>query len=561
VVTPLDEGEVRAAAELLRKRGVLSVAIVFLNDYLNGEHEERAAEIVMEILPDAYVSISSRLNREINEFERTSTTVVNAYLGPVFRTYVMDLEKELAKGGYSQPLLLMHSGGGLLPSGSITDVPARTVNSGPAAGVMAAAEIAREASLENVISFDMGGTSTDISVVLGGRPREVTEFSPEFGVPIRFPSVDVVAIGAGGGSIAWIDQAGYPKVGPQSAGASPGPACYGAGGELPTVTDANVVLGRLGSGTLLAGTLPLDVELATSAIKKHFADPLGMSVEEAALGIIRIANTNMANAIHVATVQRGLDPREFDLMAFGGAGPMHAVEVARELGIPKVLVPAAPGVTSARGLLGAHVAHDRASTHIRPLAGLDLAELNRALDAMAKSVEQALARDGIPAKQRTIERLVDFRYVGQMKALTMRLPAAHLKAGDLPRLRTEFFARYQAAYRYVTEDIAIEVSTVRVRGSGRLGHAGAASVPARPAGARGGVHKAEPRPSANMGQTISVRFPQGWVKCAIHSRTTMKIGSRVKGPAIVRQEDTTTVLPPGSSGVIDAAGNLRIAVG
>jgi N-methylhydantoinase A len=556
IITPLDESALGDAADLLRQRGVQAVAIVLINAYVNSVHEERAEQIVREILPDAYISISSRLNREINEFERTSTTVVNAYLGPIFRNYVQDLERELARDGYERPLLLMHSGGGLLPSSSVTDVPARTVNSGPAAGVMAAAEIARDASLARVISFDMGGTSSDISVVIDGQPREVTEFSPEFGVPIRFPSVDVVAIGAGGGSIGWIDEAGYPKVGPRSAGASPGPACYGAGGELPTVTDANVALGRLGAGTLLAGMLPLDRELAVASIKTHFADPLDMSVDDAAMGIIRIANTNMANAIHVATVQRGLDPREFALVAFGGAGPMHAVEVARELSIPKVLVPAAPGVTSARGLLGANVSHDRASTYIRPIDELDPAQIGETLDEMVADVQAALERDHIPADRRAIERLIDVRYVGQMKALTLRLPDVPLTRAHVPQLKAAFFERYEATYRYVTDDIPIEVSAVRVRGSGLLGRSEALAAPLTPLPSAG-TSDHEP---VTESLVADVCFAEGWQASSIHERRTLGAGTRIIGPAIVRQDDSTTVLPPGASLQVDISGNLVIAV-
>jgi N-methylhydantoinase A len=545
VVVSLDDEDVRHIARILKKREVMAVGIVYLHSYLNAQHEERTAELLRQLLPDLYVCASNEILREANEFERTATTVANAYLGPVFDAYVRGLMERLAAGGYSGPLMIMHSGGGLMPARSIINLPARTVNSGPAAGAVATSALAQRTGHRGVISFDMGGTSTDIAVISDGEPRLVNEVSPEFGLPIRFPSVDLVTIGAGGGSLAWIDPAGYPKVGPGSAGALPGPACYGHGGVEPTVTDANVVLGRLGSENLLGGSLRPQYELAEKAVAT-FSSALDLSVEEGALGILRLAATNMANAVRVMTVQRGLDPREFALVAFGGAGPMHAVEVAQALDIPEVIVPPAPGVLSASGLLFADVVHDYAQTFISHESELDTDQIESSFADLEGRVCAALDRDGVHRSDQRIQRQVDIRYVGQIKAITLGLQGG---AFAFEALRGEFFERYEAQYRFSTQDIPLEVSALRVRGT--------ASVARHAATANGGGwrHADELQEGARR-----IRFDEGWFDTPVRSRYSLRPGDTCAGPLVLEQEDTTTVLPPDVTAVVDPDLTLRVTI-
>ncbi|MFN0156114.1 MAG: hydantoinase/oxoprolinase family protein [Gaiella sp.] len=543
VVTPLDEAAAREAAALLARRGVEAVAVVFLHSYANATHEEQVREILAEALPETYIVTSSSLLPEEQEFERTATTVANAYLGPILRGYVTRLASALETTGFAGGLFVMHSGGGLMPADSIARVPARTVTSGPAAGVIAAAGIGAAAGRRNLLTIDVGGTSADIATVRDGVVRLTRQFSPEFGLPIRFPAIDLVTMGAGGGSIAWLDPAGSPRVGPRSAGAVPGPAAYGRGGTDATVTDANIVLGRLTPGRALAGGLELAPELARAAVSR-FGERLGLGVEEAAAGIIRIANANMARWLRVVTVERGLDPREFTLFAFGGAGPMHAVDLARDLEVPEVLVPLHPGVTSALGLLFSDVVHDYSATLVcreDRLLGGSLDDLLAGLEAHAS---EDLERDGFAPEARSVARLLDLRFVGQIRALTVPLDARTVDE-QWPEVRAAFLLEYEARYQYVPDDLALEVCAARVRANGQIPHpeleqVGAANGPPVPIGAR------------------PVWFDGGLVETTIFARDGLRASQHLVGPALVEQLDTTTVLPPGVRAEVDVFGNLLI---
>jgi N-methylhydantoinase A len=559
VIVSLSEDDVVAAIERLQDYDVQSVAVCFLNSYQNPAHEERVREILKERWPTVYVSISSALLREAQEFERTSTTVVNAYVGPILAGYLEELERRLKRSGFEGRLMIMHSGGGLLPAESALAIPARTVTSGPAAGAMAAegftvsgapaagamlAEgLASTLGIKQLISLDMGGTSADIAVVRDGRTLLINEYVPEFGTPIRFPAVDLITIGAGGGSIAWIDSAGSPRVGPQSAGAVPGPAAYGRGGTEATVTDANLVLGRLSSETKLAGRLTLDPEPARLAVER-FGSTLGLNTRDAALGIVDIANSNMARAIRVMTVERGLDPRQFVLLPFGGAGPMHACELADGLGISHVLVPIAPGVTSALGTLFVDVVHDVARSYIASLSRVDAQQVERVFRELEDAARNALTTDRTPKELQRLERSLDLRYVGQVKALTIPIPNTTFTAVELAAARRTFLDEYQRQYHYITEDIEMELAVIRVRGRGLQEKV---QLPAHPKG--GAVH-----PIA----TRRLEFRSGSFEAPVFSRDHLGSGVTLSGPAIIEQLDSTTVLPPSWRLVVDPQGNLSV---
>ena len=562
VVTGLDEEQVAAALERLEVEEIEALAVCFLHAYANPSHERRVRELVRARRPDLYVSLSSDLLREPQEFERTSTTVANSYVGPILARYVERLEQRLVAGGFRGRLMIMHSGGGLLTSRAAVAVPARTVTSGPAAGAMAAQSfgssgapaagaraaeaLAAAARRDHVISLDMGGTSADIAVVRDGRTLLINEYSPEFGLPIRFPSVDLLTIGAGGGSIAWVDPAGAARVGPQSAGAVPGPACYGRGGSDATVTDANVVLGRLPERTRLAGSLELDAAAAQAAVER-FGAPLGLSAEQAALGILEIANSNMARAIRVMTVERGLDPRLFVLVAFGGAGPLHACELASELAIGEVLVPLAPGVTSALGTLYVDVIHDVGRSHIVPLRILDPAAVEALFVELEAEAVRLLEEDLVAPERRRLERTLDLRYLGQIKTLTIDVEEGRFDAAALERAHDAFLAEYRRRYHYATDEIELELSVVRVRGRG---------VHDRPA--------LPPSPTTGEAEPVDrrrVHFRRGVADTPALRREGLGPTAVLDGPVIVEQIDTTTLVPPGWRLEVDVAGNLRLTAG
>ena len=394
VLAPLVEEEAREIAERLRQRQVSTVAICFVNSYVNPVHEKRMREILEAELPGVSISTSSEVLPEIFEHERFSTTVANAVLAPLVGDYTRRMGERLAEGGYRGDLLLLHSGGGVMTPKSAERLAVRLAASGIAAGAIASRHIATLCGFENAIGLDMGGTSTDISLVYGGEVRLTKEWFVEYGYPIVFPSIEVLTIGAGGGSIAWIDQAGALRNGPQSAGADPGPACYGHGNELPTNTDANLVLGRLGDN-LIGGAMVLDRADAERAVAEHVAAPLGLGTEEAALAILQVANANMADAVRLISIRRGYDPREFALVVFGGAGPLHGVALARELSIPTVLVPPNPGITSALGCLLVDIRHDLSVMYLARTDRIDPGDVEAEFERLEAEARERLGAEGL----------------------------------------------------------------------------------------------------------------------------------------------------------------------
>lgn len=544
ILTPINEDGLRRCVGVLQSRGVESIAISFLHSYRNPVHELRAREVIREIWPEVPISISSELLREPREFERTATTVVNAYVTPILNNYVTRLQSLLKEAGFSGRLMIMHSGGGLFPAETCLRASSRTITSGPAGGVMAAGAIATLAGIENVLSLDMGGTSADIAVIRGGQAAMREDFSPEWGVPIRFPAVDLITIGAGGGSIAWVDAVGRAQVGPQSAGANPGPASYGRGGADPTVTDANVVLGRLAIGNRLAGTLELDVDAGRQAVDR-FSKSVGLSTAEGALGIVAIANSNMARAVRVMTVERGLDPRDFTLLAFGGAGPMHACELAAMLGMPRALIPPSPGVTSALGTLFVDIVHDFSESYITLISSANVNDLTEIFDRLETQGQEQLSLDGVAVESLALERLLDLRFIGQTKSITCPIPSGALSSETLDEVASYFCNQYEERYQHLPTGVPVELAVARVRARG--------------------IHQRPSVPTLKQGAQLTetvrrlVRFPEfGEIDTPVYKRDQLSTGKSLDGPAVIEQYDSTTIVSPGWSASQDKYGNLLL---
>ncbi|HEX6442403.1 MAG TPA: hydantoinase/oxoprolinase family protein [Stellaceae bacterium] len=574
-VTPLDEDGLRAIARKLKADGVQAVAVCLLHAYANPAHERRAKAILTEALPGIAVCISTDILAEFREYERASTVVLNAYLLPVMERYLGSLSALLAdpKGGLgigaAVPVMVMEAAGGLMTVATAREKPVHTVLSGPAGGVVASAHVAELSGFADIITLDMGGTSTDISLILGGRPQVTREASLE-GAPIRIPVIDINAIGAGGGSIAWIDEGGALRVGPRSAEAVPGPACYGRGGMEPTVTDANLVLGRFGADTRLGGELALDAEAAARAIQDRIAGPLGLDPIAAAAGILRVANATMARGIRVVSVERGHDPRALTLVPFGGAGPMHGSPLARELSIPRLLVPPTPGILCALGMLVADLRHDLVQTYLAAHRDLSMDAARAILDPMLAEARRLLEADRVPQERRRIEMRVDMRYIGQSYELPLPLapkipsPAsggglgrgvAELTAADWEALVPAFHAEHARRFGHNDPSAPIEAVSFAVTATGLI------DTPELPRPAEGGK---EPPGEARTGMR-RVYFEAGtagdWAECPVWRREALLAGNEIEGPAIVEEVSATTVLYPGDHARVDAIGSLVVELG
>jgi N-methylhydantoinase A len=549
VVVPLDEADALAQLHALLAEGVEAVAVVFLHAWRNAEHERRVRALVEKEAPGTWVSISSEVSPELREYERASTTVINAGLQPVVAGYVASLEARLAAEQLRAPLRIMQSNGGLVPADRAAARPAHLVISGPAAGVVGALEAGRQAGFPRVITMDMGGTSCDLALV-DGTPR-LAPVKEVDGNPIRLPAFDVHVIGAGGGSVAWIDEGGALRVGPRSAGAEPGPAAYGRGGTEPTVTDANLVLGRLHPEAFAGGAMRLDVQAARAAVEARVARPFGLTVEAAAAGILRVVNALMAENIKVVSVRQGHDPRDFALVAFGGAGPTHAPSL-EGLPVAAILVPPTPGTLSAAGLLATDLRHDCVRTWLGPLAGAPASELEAAFAALEAQAREELAASGVPADRIVLERWAELRYRGQAYEVAVPAgdPGALAAPGGLPALAARFHAEHDRLYAHRVDGAAVELVALRVAGLGRLPR------PAVPAVEPGGP---EPPPAAARGgRPVYFEEAGGWVECPIWERRALRAGNRLAGPAVVEQVDSTTVLPPGQAAVVHATGTLIV---
>jgi N-methylhydantoinase A len=548
VVVPLDEDSARQAVKALRDQAVESMAICFLFSFRNPVHEERVKEICEEVFPEATVSISSEIAPEFREFERTSTTVINAYLTPVVERYLDNLEGQLLSRYGDVDLRIMQASGGSMTTEMAKHRAVNVVNSGPAGGALAAAYVGRLTGDEQVISVDMGGTSFDVGVIDRGEPRVAPESQFE-GFPVKIPILDVEAIGAGGGSLAWVDEGGALNVGPESAGSAPGPACYGLGGEKPTVTDANLVLGRLNPDYFLGGEMKLYPELAKKAITDHVAKPLGVSLEEAASGIIRVVNANMERAISVNSTEKGFDVREFALLPFGGAGPLHAAELAQDLEMKKVVVPPYAGTFSAVGLLVANTRYDYAATVAKNEDQLKPQELLAAFKELEERGKAQLKAQKVSEDQIEVVWSADLRYEGQSYEISTPVVRRDtFTRADIDEIVKQFHDLHYRIYAYGSVDEKVEFINLRVAAIGKvpeisLAHNGA------------GDGDAE---VARKG-TRSVHFPAGgFIDTAIYDRALLQPGHTVKGPALIEEVASTTVITPGLKGTVDEYGNIII---
>ncbi len=548
ILAPLNETEVRTAARRLRDTGIRAIAVCFLFSYLEPRHEQMVKRILAEEIPDAFISVSHEVAPEFREYERFSTTVVNAYLGPIMQRYLSLLRPRLAEIGVSAPAHLTQSNGGIISSESAQRFPARTVLSGPAAGVMGALALGRLASIGYIITFDMGGTSTDVSLIEGGKPQMAND-AVVHGYPLKLPMLDIHTVGAGGGSIASIDAGGLLRVGPRSAGADPGPICYDCGNtDEPTVTDANVVLQVLNPTHLLNGRLAINQAKAKRAIAR-LGERLGLDVMETAQGIISVVVANMAKAIRVISVERGYDPRDYAMLAFGGAGPIHAVRLAHALDIPRVIVPKYPGILCALGLLLTDLRTSTSLTRLRPLT-------NEHADLIAQDFAMLDARaaawfeeERIEPDRRSVSCSIDMRYGGQGYELNIPCPAARIDAAALADLRAAFERAHQQAYGYVAEGEPIQATTLRVDAVGLVPKA---------------EFQPQPPTTTPVADAIAgsrkVWLPEcgGFTDCPIYDRARLGNGHVLTGPAIVDQMDSTTLVLPDQIASIDPFLNLII---
>jgi N-methylhydantoinase A len=539
-IEALDLDAVREAARRLREAGIASVAIVFLHGYANPDHERRARAALLAEHPRCEVSLSSEVLPVFREFERSMVTVLNAYVQPIVGRYVGRLAERLGERGIAAPLAIMKSNGGVVGAEAIRAQAIHTALSGPAAGVIGARLIGEAAGFADVISVDVGGTSADVCLIQGGEAA-VTVEGRVGAWPVPVPMIDIHTIGAGGGSIARVTDDGTLTVGPESAGAVPGPACYGTGGEAPTVTDAHLVLGRI-PAHLLGGEMPLDVERARRAIEERVARPLGLPLEAAACGILDIVNNNMVGAIRLVSVERGHDPRAFALVPFGGAGPLHGAELAALLGMGTVVVPRHPGVLSTFGLLGTEVRNDYARTSLQKPPDYDRAAIAAVYADLERQAGRWLTDEGVPAPRRRLSRLADLRYRHQGFEITVPWPEPDL---SIDALLARFHARHERLYTYALPEAPVEIVTLRLAASGRL------------------QRFALPEQGATEGRrrrtTRRVYFSgHGWVACPCVDRGTLGAGAVVRGPVIVEQPDSTTVVLPRQRARADRCGNLVV---
>jgi N-methylhydantoinase A len=548
VLTALDEVAVRQAAQALLDAGCESLVIHFLHAYANPAHELRAAELARAIWPNDYITMGHALLSEYREYERGTTASVNAAVQPILDRYVRRLQGELEAQGFAHDLLVMNGNGGTVSARLVARDAAKTVMSGPASGVMAAAATLQQSGLANAITYDMGGTSTDVALIHGGVPEVSAELTIAYGLPIHVPMVDVRTVGAGGGSIARINAAGLLTVGPDSAGSEPGPICYGRGGRALTITDANLVLGRLDPGKLLAVKNPVTVEHVRALVDETLARPLGLGVEAAAAAVLRLGNTHMAGAIRMVSLSRGHDPRDFALFAFGGAGPLHAVALARELGLAEVLVPARPGLTNALGCLVADLRQDFVQTLNVPLDSADMDEVARIL---AAQTEQGLAING-EEQAEIIETVVmhgaDMQFRGQTHLIRVALPDRNVSREALQALfEAAYFQRFQVELPEIRAVLVNLVTSV----IGKRRTLPLASL-IDPAG-----HKVSAEAAIVSRRPL---FADGaWHDVPVYQREMLPLGAVFAGPAVVQQVDATTIIEPGWTARVDEIGNLRIS--
>jgi N-methylhydantoinase A len=549
ILRPLDEEGVRGIAEKLEKIGIKGVAVCLLHSYANPAHEKRIKEIFKKQYPEAVVSTSHEILPEFREYERMSTTVINTYVMPIIDRYLQDLRRMMREEGLTADLNVMQSNGGVMTSRSAGEKSVHTILSGPAGGVMGSLAIGTQIGMKNLITVDMGGTSFDICLIHGGKIH-FTKESEIGGHPIKIPMIDIHTIGAGGGSIAWIDPGGSLHVGPQSAGANPGPVCYRLGGEEPTVTDANLVLGRLDPGYYLGGEMSLDAEAAKQAILNKIARPLKLSLEEAAEGIIKVINASMVRGIRKVSVEKGFDAREFSMICFGGGGPLHSLELAEELRIPTVVVPMSPGVNSALGLLIADFRYDYSQTFLRKTQEIDLDSLNQSFKDLEIIAVQQMLDEKIPREEMRILRSVEMRYSGQGYELEVSVSNGTLTEKDLKRINDSFHQLHRQLYGYASPQEVTEFVYLRIAALGKI-----------PKPKFKKEKEGNRKPDRGLKGKRKV-FVQGkYVSLPIYERTLLRPGDKIQGPAVIEQMDSTTFLSNGRQAQVDPYLNLIVTIG
>lgn len=551
----VDADAVRAAALTLRDRGADSLCIFFINSYANDANEKAALAAVTSIWPNEYISAASAILPEIREFERASTAALNAYLQPVVGGYLERLQSGLSDSGFNGELLVVQSNGGVMSAATARALPVRTALSGPAAGVIAAGRIAEASGFDDIITCDMGGTSFDVALIAGGESTLTAQTAVDFGMVVRTPMIEITTIGAGGGSIAWVDRGGLLQIGPQSAGSDPGPACYGPGNDKPTVTDANLVLGRINAARPIGGRLKaLDTEAARRALDMHVGQPLSLDTVAAAEAVLRVANARMAGAIRLISIERGHDPARFTAMPFGGAGALHVGALIKEVGLGRALVPRFPGVTSALGCVLADMRHDRVHTLNSALETLDIAALDSEMLRTASDGRALLEAANVSFDATETRFELDMLYVGQTHTVSVPLPLSDVTPNtrttgvSTQLIKSAFEAAYIATYGRLLAGIGMRVMNLRV-----------AVIGTRP---RFDLYQLAPTAGSRVADAIrgerQVRADGAWHQAVVYERLALPVGAKIPGPAILEQDDATVFMEPNSTATVDALGNLII---
>jgi len=552
VLRSLDEGSATKTIGALKAAAVESVAVCLLHAYANPAHEETLGRMLREQFPEAYVSLSHEILREFREYERTSTTVLNSYVGPIVSRYLVSLEKMLGDSGFRGTFRVMQSNGGVMSSETAKKMPVTMMESGPVAGVIAAAHLGESLDCRHIISFDMGGTTAKTSLVKDSHPEVTSSYyvgGYVSGHPMMLPVVDIVEVGNGGGSIAWIDPAGGVKVGPQSAGAAPGPACYGKGGNDPTVTDANLIAGRIDPKYFLGSGIRLQREKAAQAIMERIAKPLGFSLEEAALGILTIANFNMSLAVRAVSVEKGYDPRDCVLVPSGGGGALHAMAIARELAVPRVIIPPMPAHFSAFGMLLADLKHDYVQTFVRELTETTGAQIADAFASLEKSAVDTLAEEGAAPRQMVLRRFLDMRYRGQEYTLPVPITEDLREVTDFNAIRARFDQLHQEHYGHSAPNEPVMMVNLRLSALGRFENRLPLGAPSH----------AEDRGERGR-RPVIFDAGQEAITCPIFLRSGFKPGDRLEGPAVIEEMGATILLYPGDKMEVNEFGHLVIDV-
>ncbi len=547
---PLNIEDINAAVTYFKEQEVESIGICYINSYANDEHEHKTAEIIRSLWPEVFITTSSTVTREWREFERTSTVALNSYVMPTASSYLNNLSEKLEGIGFKGKSYIMQSNGGTTTFDQAKQAPVNMVESGPVAGVYGAAILGQIIGEDNLIAFDVGGTTAKCSLVDNGEVKVTTEYRIErtdsyAGYPIMSPVVDIVEIGNGGGSIAWIDEAGSLRVGPESAGALPGPVAYGIGGTKPTTTDACLLTGCLSADNF---DNLVDLDAVKDAVVKNVGEPLGLNANEAAMGIIRVAESNMYNALKLISIRRGYDPREFTMVAFGGGGPMHCASLARELNIKKIVVPVAASVFAAWGMLMTDLRHDYIRTHISPLAEAPVKEINDIWQGMQEQAEKQFSDEGIPVAQMICQYYVDMRYIGQEHTVKVSVPTVPLKEEDKEVIKQRFHEAHEQAYTFRLPNSGVEIVNYHFVGNGGL--------------TRPKLQKISPQTSDTEDAKISVRpvcfNESGWLDTPVYNRSKLGSGAKFSGPVVIEEKSSSTVIYPGQNVNVDQYGNLII---